>query len=213
MDDKNKTINIDSNLWSVSSKQNRSRKKKEQTKSKTEFDNKFTEQLNTLTEMLNKSKEPEYGILKNGNKPTYRNYMNSINNNNNNTNAGINNNNTAIENSILNSSSNNNSTTTTNETNKIKLGLNYRKRTAKVQIRGKKSRRKIKKQIKEYDKESITEIKNFLYNNSLIKCGTNAPHDVLRELYKSAKLTGKVKNSNGEVLLHNYFNNPQETLE
>jgi len=204
MDDKNKTINIDSNLWSVSSKQNRSRKKKDQTKSKTEFDNKFTEQLNTLTEMLNKSKEPEYGILKNGNKPTYRTYMNTINNT-----TGISNN-TDIENSILNSSSNNSSI---NETNKIKLGLNYKKRTAKVQIRGKKSRRKIKKQIKEYDKESITEIKNFLYNNSLIKCGTNAPHDVLRELYKSAKLTGKVKNSNGEVLLHNYFNNPQETLE
>jgi hypothetical protein len=203
MDDKNKTINIDSNLWSVSSKQNRSRKKKEQTKSKTEFDNKFTEQLNTLTEMLNKSKEPEYGILKNGTKPTYRNYMNTINNNNNNNNT-----NTAIENSILNSSNND-----TNETSKIKLGLNYKKRTAKVQIRGKKSRRKIKKQIKEYDKESITEIKNFLYNNSLIKCGTNAPHDVLRQLYKSVKLTGKVKNSNGEVLLHNYFNNPEETLE
>tara|TARA_A100001015_G_scaffold270220_1_gene322580 strand:- start:489 stop:1094 length:606 start_codon:yes stop_codon:yes gene_type:complete len=201
MDDKNKTISIDSNLWSVSSKQNRSRKKKDQIKSKTEFDNKFTEQLNTLTEMLNKSKEPEYGILKNGNKPTYRTYMNTINNNNNNT---------AIENSILNSTSND---STNNEINKIKLGLNYRKRTAKVQIRGKKSRRKIKKQIKDYDKESITEIKNFLYNNSLIKCGTNAPHDVLRELYKSAKLTGKVKNSNGEVLLHNYFNNPERTLE
>ena len=205
MDDKNKTISIDSNLWSVSSKQNRSRKKKETINSKTDFDNKFTEQLNTLTEMLNKSKDPEYGILKNGNKPTYRNYMNNNNNN-----IGISNN-TAIENSILNSSSNNDSTT--NETNKIKLGLNYRKRTAKVQIRGKKSRRKIKKQIKDYDKESITEIKNFLYNNSLIKCGTNAPHDVLRQLYKSAKLTGKVKNSNGEVLLHNYFNNQDETLE
>ena len=143
-------------------------------------------------------------FLKNGNKPTYRTYMNNNNNN-----IGISNN-TSIENSILNSSSND---STTNETNKIKLGLNYRKRTAKVQIRGKKSRRKIKKQIKDYDKESITEIKNFLYNNSLIKCGTNAPHDVLRQLYKSAKLTGKVKNSNGEVLLHNYFNNPQETLE
>jgi hypothetical protein len=203
MDDKNKTINIDSNLWSISSKQNRSRKKKESTKSKTEFDNKFTEQLNTLTEMLNKSKEPEYGILKNGNKPTYRTYMNNINNN-----IGISN--TPIENSILNSSNNNNDI---NETNKIKLGLNYKKRTAKVQIRGKKSRRKIKKQIKDYDKESITEIKNFLYNNSLIKCGTNAPHDVLRELYKSAKLTGKVKNSNGEVLLHNYFNNPETTIQ
>lgn len=198
MDDKNKTISIDSNLWSISSKQNRSRKKKETTKSKVEFDNKFTEQLNSLTEMLNnnKNKEPEYGNLKNGNKPTYRNYISTSNNptSHNNITTNLDNNNIIKD----------------NENNKVKLGLNYKKRTAKVQIRGKKSRRKIKKQIKHYGTESITEIKNFLYNNSLIKCGTSAPNDVLRELYKSAKLTGKVSNSNGEVLLHNYFNNSEQ---
>ena len=198
MDDKNKTISIDSNLWSISSKQNRSRKKKETTKSKVEFDNKFTEQLNSLTEMLNnnKNKEPEYGNLKNGNKPTYRNYISTSNNptSHNNITTNLDNNNIIKD----------------NENNKVKLGLNYKKRTAKVQIRGKKSRRKIKKQIKHYGTESIPEIKNFLYNNSLIKCGTSAPNDVLRELYKSAKLTGKVSNSNGEVLLHNYFNNSEQ---
>ena len=198
MDDKNKTISIDSNLWSNSSKQNRSRKKKETTKSKVDFDNKFTEQLNSLTEMLNnnKNKEPEYGNLKNGNKPTYRNYISTSNNptSHNNITTNLDNNNIIKD----------------NENNKVKLGLNYKKRTAKVQIRGKKSRRKIKKQIKHYGTESITEIKNFLYNNSLIKCGTSAPNDVLRELYKSAKLTGKVSNSNGEVLLHNYFNNSEQ---
>ena len=42
-----------------SSKQNRSRKKKETTKSKVDFDNKFTEQLNSLTEMLNNNKNKE----------------------------------------------------------------------------------------------------------------------------------------------------------
>ena len=198
MDDKNKTISIDSNLWSISYKQNRSRKKKETTKSKVDFDNKFTEQLNSLTEMLNnnKNKEPEYGNLKNGNKPTYRNYISTSNNptSHNNITTNLDNNNIIKD----------------NENNKVKLGLNYKKRTAKVQIRGKKSRRKIKKQIKHYGTESITEIKNFLYNNSLIKCGTSAPNDVLRELYKSAKLTGKVSNSNGEVLLHNYFNNSEQ---
>ena len=198
MDDKNKTISIDYNLWSNSSKQNRSRKKKETTKSKVDFDNKFTEQLNSLTEMLNnnKNKEPEYGNLKNGNKPTYRNYISTSNNptSHNNITTNLDNNNIIKD----------------NENNKVKLGLNYKKRTAKVQIRGKKSRRKIKKQIKHYGTESITEIKNFLYNNSLIKCGTSAPNDVLRELYKSAKLTGKVSNSNGEVLLHNYFNNSEQ---
>ena len=203
MDDKNKTINIDSNLWSISPKQNRTRKKKETTKSKLDFDNKFTEQLNTLTEMLNnnKEKEPEYGNLKNGNKPTYRNYMSNHNNN------SISDNTLLLDNTISDNINSN------NDVNKVKLGLNYKQRTAKVQIRGKKSRRKIKRQIKDYGTESITEIKNFLYNNSLIKCGTSAPNDVLRELYKSAKLTGKVKNSNGEVLLHNYFNNSEKNQE
>ena len=144
----------------------------------------------------NKNKEPEYGNLKNGNKPTYRNYISTSNNptSHNNITTNLDNNNIIKD----------------NENNKVKLGLNYKKRTAKVQIRGKKSRRKIKKQIKHYGTESITEIKNFLYNNSLIKCGTSAPNDVLRELYKSAKLTGKVSNSNGEVLLHNYFNNSEQ---
>lgn len=208
MDDKNKTINIDSNLWSISPKQNRTRKKKETTKSKLDFDNKFTEQLNTLTEMLNnnKEKEPEYGNLKNGNKPTYRNYMSNHNNN------SISDNTLLLDNTLSNNSISDN-INSNNDVNKVKLGLNYKKRTAKVQIRGKKSRRKIKRQIKDYGTESITEIKNFLYNNSLIKCGTSAPNDVLRELYKSAKLTGKVKNSNGEVLLHNYFNNSEKNQE
>ena len=151
-----------------------------------------------------KEKEPEYGNLKNGNKPTYRNFMN--------------NNNGPISDNILydtavSNNNNNNLINSNNDVNKVKLGLNYKKRTAKVQIRGKKSRRKIKKQIKDYGTESITEIKNFLYNNSLIKCGTSAPNDVLRELYKSAKLAGKVKNSNGEVLVHNYFNNSEKNQE
>ena len=64
--------------------------------------------------------------------------------------------------------------------------------------------------IKTLEKESITDIKNYLYNNSLIKCGSQAPPDVLRELYKSSKLAGKVTNTNGEVLIHNYFNNTEE---
>ena len=140
MDDKNKTINIDSNLWSISPKQNRTRKKKETTKSKLDFDNKFTEQLNTLTEMLNnnKEKEPEYGNLKNGNKPTYRNYMSNHNNN------SISDNTLLLDNTLSNNSISDN-INSNNDVNKVKLGLNYKKRTAKVQIRGKKSRRKIKR--------------------------------------------------------------------
>ena len=143
MDDKNKTINIDSNLWSISPKQNRTRKKKETTKSKLDFDNKFTEQLNTLTEMLNnnKEKEPEYGNLKNGNKPTYRNYMSNHNNN------SISDNTLLLDNTLSNNSISDN-INSNNDVNKVKLGLNYKKRTAKVQIRVKNQEEKLKDKLK-----------------------------------------------------------------
>ena len=87
------------------------------------------------------------------------------------------------------------------------LGKNKKCRTAKVRILGKKSRRKIKKYIRELEEKNITEIKNDLYNNSLIKCGGNAPIDVLKEIYKASKLSGGIKNNTGDILLHNFYEN------
>jgi hypothetical protein len=44
-----------------------------------------------------------------------------------------------------------------------------------------------------------------------IKIGTNAPNDVLRQMYENTKLIcGEVKNHNPENLLYNYFNDTSE---
>jgi hypothetical protein len=53
----------------------------------------------------------------------------------------------------------------------------------------------------------IAEVKKYLLKNGFIKIGTNAPNDVLRQMYECTKLIcGEVKNHNPENLLYNYFN-------
>lgn len=53
----------------------------------------------------------------------------------------------------------------------------------------------------------MTEVKNYLLKNGFIKIGTNAPNDVLREMYENTQMIcGEIKNHNPENLLYNYFN-------
>jgi hypothetical protein len=53
----------------------------------------------------------------------------------------------------------------------------------------------------------IQDIKSFLIKRGLIKVGTIAPNDVLREMYESTTLLcGDVYNHNPETLLYNFFN-------
>ena len=53
----------------------------------------------------------------------------------------------------------------------------------------------------------MTEVKHYLLKNGFIKIGTNAPNDVLREMYENAQMIcGEIKNHNPENLLYNYFN-------
>ena len=57
----------------------------------------------------------------------------------------------------------------------------------------------------------INEVKNYLLKNGFIKVGTNAPNDVLREMYENTQMIcGEIKNHNSENLLYNYFNDNSE---
>ena len=52
----------------------------------------------------------------------------------------------------------------------------------------------------------IDDIKRYLIKNGLIKVGTPAPDDVLRQMYESAVMIGgELRNYNVENLLHNYL--------
>jgi len=49
-------------------------------------------------------------------------------------------------------------------------------------------------------------MKNTLRQNNIIKAGSNAPEDVIKELYENFKLTGEdIKNTNYDNTLHNYL--------
>jgi hypothetical protein len=53
----------------------------------------------------------------------------------------------------------------------------------------------------------MPDVKNYLLKHGFIKIGTNAPNDVLREIYENTQMIcGEVKNHNPENLLYNYFN-------
>jgi hypothetical protein len=74
-----------------------------------------------------------------------------------------------------------------------------------VLIKNSNTRKKIKDDFLKLKRKNISEIKDVLRNKNLIKAGTLAPNDVLREIYEQSILTGDVVNKNKDALIHNYF--------
>jgi hypothetical protein len=94
---------------------------------------------------------------------------------------------------------------------KYTLGKSELKNTIGVLIKDRNTRKKILTAQKELKRKNINEIKTYLREHNLIKIGSNAPNDVLRNLYESSMLTGEVTNINIDTLLHN-FSKEDKTL-
>ena len=75
---------------------------------------------------------------------------------------------------------------------------------AKCQIKA--ARKRVKNETLKLKKKSLEEIKQYLRIHNLIKIGTDAPEDVLRQTFENAFLSGDIHNKNSENLLHNYIN-------
>jgi hypothetical protein len=79
-----------------------------------------------------------------------------------------------------------------------------------VLVSNKTIRMKTNAKSQELKQTPMQDVKQYLLKNGFIKIGTNAPNDVLRKMYESAKMIcGEVKNYNPENLLYNYFNDPK----
>lgn len=74
-----------------------------------------------------------------------------------------------------------------------------------VLLKNKQTQRHIQTQHLSLKQKSIGEIRKYLYDHHLLKIGSNAPPDVLRRMYEDSILTGDVKNTNKDVLLHNFM--------
>ena len=127
--------------------------------------------------------DPQYGILKNGKKPTRKNYMN------------------------CNAKTNTRFEKLRTIKRKYQLGKNGKK--ISVLLKDNKTRKKIKNEIQDLKQKSIKEVRTFLQEKNMIKAGSIAPNNVLRKMYEDMYLTGNIENKNSENLIHNYVNDEE----
>ncbi len=176
---------------------------------------------------MKKTPDPPYGCLKNGNKPTFRQYNKTLKKNR-----------EDIKNEFSNKPLFNLKSTdfeidekfqdrknklehiknkfkTDNENTKKMHKIKTRRRRRKITlgkkgrlvgvlVKNKKTRRIIKNEVNILKKKSISEIKEYLRKHNLLKIGSNAPDHVIRTLYENAYLSGDVSNKNSDILLHNW---------
>ena len=90
------------------------------------------------------------------------------------------------------------------KTHKYTLGRKGDK--VSVLIKNAKTRKLVQHELALLKQKSIPEIKTFLRKKNLLKVGSDAPNDVLRQIYEQSILSGDVENKAKEVLIHNYMN-------
>lgn len=138
---------------------------------------------------------PPYSNLKGGNKPTYREW-----------------NKTYKTDPRLTINENKNIKMTipskkliTRKTKTIKYNLGKKGKNVNILIKNNNTRKKIRQEIMSLQKKPILEVKEFLHDKNLIKAGTLAPNDVLREIYEQSILSGDLVNENEKNLIHNFL--------
>lgn len=94
----------------------------------------------------------------------------------------------------------------------IKIGKNKKNKTIHILIPCTNTR---KNRVEERDtirKTSLTTVKNYLKSHKLIKVGSTAPTNLIRQMYENAKCYGDVVNENKENLLYNYEKDSEESI-
>jgi hypothetical protein len=86
------------------------------------------------------------------------------------------------------------------------IGKSKKSRHVGVLIKNASTRKMITDEHKKLRKINISEIKTQLKNNGLLKVGSTAPADILRQTYESSILAGLVKNNSEGTTYHNFIN-------
>jgi hypothetical protein len=84
------------------------------------------------------------------------------------------------------------------------LGKNKKNKTVSVLLKNNTSRKKIETDKLNFKKTNLSTVKNFLKKQNLIKFGTSAPNNLLREMYENTKLCGEIINDNTSSIIHNF---------
>ena len=82
--------------------------------------------------------------------------------------------------------------------------LGKKNKSVSVLIKNNKTRKNNEESKLNLKKTSLTTLKNHLKKNNLIKFGTTAPSELLREMYENSKLCGEISNNNPTNIVHNF---------
>ena len=181
--------------------------------------------------MTIKNQQPEYSCLKGGSRPTFREWKNmtqrkdTITPSQSKVKITIPNDNPLHNNHIHNERINNlnkikheyKQTIPSKPQSKKKCVAHRKIRTVKyklgktskgvgVLVKNTDTRRKVKHEISLLRKKAITEVKQYLRDKNLLKAGSDAPPDVLRQMYEQAILSGELTNKSDDNLFHNFMN-------
>ena len=72
-------------------------------------------------------------------------------------------------------------------------------------IKNAKTRKLVQHELSLLKQKDIVEIKTFLRKKNLLKAGSDAPNDVVRQIYEQSILSGDIENKAKDVLIHNYM--------
>ena len=95
------------------------------------------------------------------------------------------------------------------KTIKRKIRLGKKNGVVGVLIKNRLARKTVKKEVSHLKKKSINNIKKYLRKHNLIRIGSSAPDNLLKEIYQESYLAGDIYNKNGEILLHNFIEDEQ----
>lgn len=84
------------------------------------------------------------------------------------------------------------------------FGRNRRNGTIRVLVPGSKELAKLSKEKKNLEKHSLADVVAYLTERNLYNAGSNAPEEVVREIYRNAVMAGEVNNTNPQMFLDNY---------
>jgi hypothetical protein len=125
-------------------------------------------------------KEPTYGCLKNGAKPTFRQ--------------------TRTTPTVADAPA-----TPQKKTIRHFTSFGKKNETVRILIKDMKSFNHIEKEKKKLEKHTLAEVCAYLAKRNLYQAGSDAPEEVLRETYRNAYLAGNVHNNNPDIMLKNFM--------
>ena len=87
----------------------------------------------------------------------------------------------------------------------FKVGKNKTAKTVGIFLKNTTLKNNVDEDIVKWKSSNLKTVKNYLKKRNLVHYGTNAPNELLREMYVSSNLCGNLENVNGKKLLDNYL--------